>query len=75
MTGLLLIVVLAVALTTAVNWQQRGARRFADEREAIRFAERVLSDLQMGRAAPPPTTRPASAETQISIEPRADTRT
>jgi type II secretory pathway pseudopilin PulG len=66
LTGLLLIVVLAVALATAMNAQQRAARRFADEREAVRTAERVLTNLQRGRAAP---STGQSGDSQTRIEP------
>ena len=63
LTALILITSLAAALAMATAQQNRAARRLADEREAIRLAERALDDLQAGAA---PATRP-SADAQISI--------
>jgi type II secretory pathway pseudopilin PulG len=54
--GLFLIVALVAALSAATSRQIRSARSLADERKAIRLAERVITQLQRGQLAPQPGT-------------------
>jgi hypothetical protein len=52
MTGLILSIALALALTLAMTAHSRAAARFADERSAVYFAERILTELQSHRPVP-----------------------
>jgi hypothetical protein len=67
LTGLFLVVALAVALTAALSSQRRASTRLADERKAVRVAERELLNLQRAAAR----TR-SSTDVAIDVKPLDD---
>jgi type II secretory pathway pseudopilin PulG len=50
--GLSIVVLLAGVLTVSAGRQQRATRRLDDQRKATALAERTLTNLQIGQAAP-----------------------
>ena len=71
LTGLFLVVALAVALTAALSSQRRAAPRLADERQAVRVAERELLNLQTGAAPQPTLSTDVTVEMKSLAEPAA----
>ena len=52
--ALVILIVLAAALTMAIGRQNRASQRLAESREATRLAERTLTTLQAGQPPPAP---------------------
>jgi hypothetical protein len=68
LTGLFLVVALAVALTAALSSQRRASTRLADERKAVRVAEHELLNLQTGAAR----GTSSSGDVTIDVKPLND---
>ena len=64
--GLSIILLLIMALATAVQRHQKGSDRLSDSREMMRLAEQTITAMQLGET--PPTAAAGTNVTVISLD-------